>query len=96
MKTAAVLLILSGVLAAQIARVEEPEGQRQRWVIVATIVDRTSGQPLQQVVLGGPELEFEEAPQCTSILNRIHPVLPEGVNVILTCRKLPVQTEETI
>jgi hypothetical protein len=96
MKTAAVLLILSGVLAAQIARVEEPDGERQRWVIVATIVDRTTGQPLQQVVLGGPALEFEEAPQCTSILNRIQPVLPEGVNVVLTCRKLPVPAEETI
>lgn len=96
MKTATVLVVLSGLLAAQFACVEEPDGRRPRWVIVATIVDRTTSQPLQQVVLGGPELEFEDAPHCTSILNRIHPVVPEGVSIILTCRKLPVQAEEVI
>ena len=96
MKTAAVLVVLSGLLAAQFARVQEPDGQRPRWVIVATIVDRTTGQPLQQVVFGGPELEFEDAPHCTSILNRIHPVVPEDVSIILTCRKLPVQAGEVI
>jgi hypothetical protein len=96
MKTATVLVVLSGLLAAQFARAEEPDDQRPRWAIVATIVDRTTGQPLQQVVLGGPELEFEDASQCTSILNRIHPVLPEGLSIILTCRELPVQAEEDI
>jgi hypothetical protein len=96
MKTVTVLVVLSGFLAAQFARVEEPDGARLRWVIVATIVDRTTGQPLQQVVLGGPELEFEDAPHCTSILDRIHPVLPEGLSIILICRKLPVQAEEII
>jgi hypothetical protein len=96
MKTATVLVVLSGLLAAQFARVEEPDGQLPRWVIVATIVDRPTGQTLQQVVLGGSDLQFEDAPHCTSILNRIHPVVPEGVSIILTCRKLPVQAEEVI
>jgi hypothetical protein len=96
MKTAAVLVVLSGLLAGTFARVEQPDSQRLRWVIVATIVDRTTGQPLQQGVLGGPELEFEDAAGCKSILDRIHPVDLEGVAVILTCRKLPVKAEEVI
>jgi hypothetical protein len=96
MKTAAVLLVLSGLLAGTVARVEEPDSQRPCWVIVATIVDRTTGQPLQQGVLGGPELEFEDAAGCNSILDRIHPVEVEAVAVILTCRRLPVTAEEVI
>ena len=95
-KTATVLIVVSALLAGQSVRAEEPDSQRPRWVIVATVVDRTTRQPLQQGVLEGPELKFEDAAHCKSILDRMHPVVPEGVAVILTCRKLPAEVEEVI
>jgi hypothetical protein len=94
MKTATVLLVLSGLLLGQLAHAEDPASPR--WVIVATIIDRASGQPLQQSVLEDPELQFENAARCNSILDRIHLVEPEGVAIALTCRQQSVPPKEII
>ena len=94
MKTATVLLVLSGLLANPLAHAEDPDSSR--WVIVATIIDRASGKPLQQSVLEDPELQFEDATRCKSILDRIHLAEPEGVAIVLTCRQQSIPPKDVI
>jgi len=89
MKMATAFVVLSGFLAGQVAHAEQPDSPRPRWIIVATIIDRTTGQQLGQSKLGGPELEFEDAARCKSMLEKLHPVENEHVGAVLTCEKLP-------
>lgn len=96
MKTATAILVLAGLLASRLAQAEDPDSQHPRWVIVATIIDRTTGQPLQQNVLEDPELQFEDAARCKSILDRIHLVEPEEVAIVLSCRKQDTQAKRVI
>ena len=96
MKTATTILVLSALLASRLAHAEDPDSQHPRWVIIATIIDRTTGQPLQQNVLEDPELQFEDAARCKSILDRIHPVEPQGVAIVLSCRKQDAQPKQVI
>jgi hypothetical protein len=93
MKIATVLLVLFGLLVGRPVHADEPNAQRSHWVIIATIIDRTTGQRLQRSKLGGSELEFDDLAQCKSILDRIQAVGTDRVSTVLTCRKV-VRTEE--
>jgi hypothetical protein len=88
-KTLTALAVLSGFLAGQPAHTQEPDDRRPHWIVVATIIDRTTGRRLRQVKLGGPELEFEDAARCKTMLEKIRPVENEDVAAVLTCEKLP-------
>jgi hypothetical protein len=83
----AMAMVLFGLVVAQFAQAEEPDTQRPHWVIVLTVIDRGTGKPLRQSKLGGPELEFESAELCKSILQRIKSVDTEQLTTVLTCRK---------
>lgn len=85
--TIAMALVLSGLLIAPVAQAEEPDNQPPHWTIVVTIIDRNSGQTLRQGKLGGPELEFESAAHCKSILERIKMLDSEQLTTVLTCQK---------
>jgi hypothetical protein len=89
----AMALVLFGLLVGQFAQAEEPDPQRPHWIIVVTVVDRDTGQPLQQSKLGGPELEFESAAHCKSILEKIEPFKSEQLATVLTCRKEAARPE---
>ena len=83
----ATALVLSGLLVAPVAQAQEPDNQPPHWTIVVTIVDRNTGKTLRQGKLGGPELEFESAAHCKSILERIKTLDAEQLTTVLTCQK---------
>jgi hypothetical protein len=80
-------MVLLGLLVGQCAHAEQPDPERQHWIIMLTVIDRGTGKPLRQSKLGGPELEFESAANCKSILQKIKSLDTEGVTTVLTCRK---------
>ena len=82
------MLLLGGLLLGPIAHAREPENQRPHWVIVATIIDRETGEQVEQDPLTGPELEFDGPAQCQAILNRLHPDPTDHFALALTCRKV--------
>ena len=93
MKVVTVFVFLFGLLAGQRAHAEKEDVQRPHWVIVATFIDRTTGEKLAQNQLRSPGLEFADAVTCKSIVERIHPVARENVATVLTCRKVvPVES----
>jgi hypothetical protein len=67
---------------------EEPETSRPRWVIIATVVDRSTGKTLRKNKLAGPELEFADPARCKSVLDLIPPVGDDRVVVLLQCREI--------
>lgn len=48
--------------------------RRLYWVIIATILDLRTGQPLDQGRLEGRELEFDDPVKCQSVVGRIRPI----------------------
>jgi hypothetical protein len=88
MRTTLPVALLCGLLVGQGAEAQEGTNQHSRWVIVATVVDRTTGKRLQQSRLEEPELQFDDPAACQSILRRVQPVSDEHVTVVLTCREV--------
>ena len=80
-------LLLYAFSVPQYVRAEEPDISRPRWVIIATVIDKTTGNPILQTELNGKELMFDSAAKCNYILQRIHPVSDEHLTVILRCLK---------
>ena len=84
--------LLSGLLVGQAAHAEPAKIQRPYWVIMATIIDLKTGQPLDQGKLEGRELEFDDPVKCRSVLERIHPIATDRVTAVLTCSRVgPVE-----
>jgi hypothetical protein len=81
-------LVLCALGVSQYARAEEPGISSPRWVIMATVIDRTTGKPILRTPLTGRELEFRSAADCNFILQRIHPAPDEHLATILTCSKV--------
>jgi hypothetical protein len=89
MKIASVVTVLCGFLFGQCAYAEEAKiPPRPHWVIIATVVDQTTGEQLRQGKLGGRELEFDDPDECNAILGRVQPFADGRVAVVLACRKV--------
>ena len=88
MRMAVPVALLCGLLVGQGADAQQGSKQHRRWVIVETVVDRTTGKQLQQSRLEDPELQFDDPAECQSILRRVQPVSNEHVTVVLTCREV--------
>jgi hypothetical protein len=88
MKIPIALVLLFGFLVSQCAHAEESNSQHAHWVIIATIIDRTTGKRLDQATLGGPELQFDDPAQCKSVIDKVHLTSSEHVTTVLTCRKV--------
>jgi hypothetical protein len=73
MKIVIALALLFGFLDSQCAQAEESTLRHPHWVIIATIIDRTTGKQFGQTQLGGPELEFANPAQCKSVVRKVHP-----------------------
>ena len=80
--------LLSGLLVGQAAHAEPAKIQRPYWVIMATIIDLKTGQPLEQGQLEGRELEFDDPAKCQSVVDRIHPIATDRVTAVLACSRL--------
>jgi hypothetical protein len=101
--TAAVILILAAaliltaalvLLIGQRVRAEEAKAGRTHWVIILTIIDRTTGERLRQSKLGGTELEFDDLSTCKSIMDRVQPTPTEHLSAVLSCQSVePTQVD---
>jgi hypothetical protein len=88
MKMAIALVLFFGFSVNQCAHAAEPNWRHPHWVIIATLIDRATGERLRQTKLGGSELVFDDLVQCESIVGKVHPTPSEHVTAILTCRKV--------
>jgi hypothetical protein len=93
--TATVILIATLILTAafvllitQHVHAGEANPGRTRWVIVLTIIDRTTGEPLRQSKLGGTELEFDDLSTCKSIMDQVQPTPTEHMSAVLSCQSV--------
>ena len=92
--------LLCGLLVAQYSHAEKQRPQPSRWVIIATIIDRDTGEQLRETKLGGAELEFDDPVECKAIIDLAHPAPTDRTAAVLTCREVgsvaspaPVATE---
>lgn len=95
MKMAIAAALLCGLLVGRTAQEEQARIQRPCWVIVATIIDLRTGQPLDQGKLEGRELEFDDPVKCQSVVDRIRPIATDRVTAVLTCSRVG-PAEETL
>jgi hypothetical protein len=86
-------LLLYAFAFSQYARAEAPDISRPHWVIIATVIDKTSGKPILQTELDGGKLELDSAGQCYFILRKLHPVADEQLTMILKCSKVAPPAE---
>ena len=87
MKTAMAMAILSGLLPAP--RVADaPRIERPHWVIVATVINRATGQLLGQSPIAGRGMHLSSE-QCTRFLKQVEPDQSDQVAVVvLTCERV--------
>ena len=88
MKLTLAAVLLNGLLVAQHAQAEKQAPRRSRWVVIATIIDRNTGERLRETKLGGPELEFDDPVTCKAIIDRVHPTPTDHSAAVLTCREV--------
>jgi hypothetical protein len=88
MKMATALVPLFVLVVGQFPHAEQSSVSHPHWVIIATIIDRTTGKPVGEVRLGGLELEFDDSRKCKSIAERVHTVPTAHTTAVLTCRKV--------
>ena len=88
MKMAIASVLLFEFLVNQCAHAAEPNWRHPHWVIIATLIDRATGERLKQIRRGAPELKFDDPARCKSIIGKVHPTPSEHVTAVLTCRKV--------
>jgi hypothetical protein len=82
------LVLLCGLLVNVCAYSDNAKVTQSRWIIILTIIDRTTGTQLAPIELD-PRLEFDDPTQCESILARVGPIPSgESLSAVLTCRKI--------
>jgi hypothetical protein len=81
-------LVLCAFGVSQYVLAEEPDISNPHWVIIATVIDRTTGKPILRTQLTGGKSEFGSAAECNFILQRIHPAPDEHLVMILKCSKV--------
>jgi hypothetical protein len=88
MKMAIALVLLFGFLASQSAHAADSTWQHAHWVIIVTIIDRTTGERLRQTQIESPELEFDDPARCKSIIRKVHPTPSANLTAVLTCQRV--------
>jgi len=86
MKMTMAMAVLCGLLPAQQVA-EEPKIERPHWVVVATLINRSTGQLLGQSPIAGRGMQLT-SDQCTRLLNQVEPSHNDRVAVVLTCEKV--------
>jgi hypothetical protein len=84
MKPALASVLWSGLLVGTDAQPEKATIERPHWVIMATIVDRTTGEQLEQNSLEGRAPEFDDPVKCQAIVDRVRPIATDRVTAVLT------------
>jgi hypothetical protein len=87
MKILIAMSLLCGVLAGQPVA-ELPKIEHPHWVIVATIIDRGTGAPLEQSLIEGPGMKFDDPGQCQSVLKQVGAILTDRLAMVLTCEEV--------
>ena len=86
MKITIAMALLGGLVPAQ--RVADaPKIERPHWVVVATLINRSTGQLLGQSPIAGRRMQLT-SDQCTRVLSRVKPAQNDRVAVVLTCEKV--------
>jgi len=80
------MAVLCGLLPGQ-RIVDAPKIERPHWVVVATLINRSTGQLLGQSPIAGPGMQLT-SDQCTRILSQVEPTQNDRVAVVLTCEKV--------
>jgi hypothetical protein len=94
-RMAMAVALLCGLLVGERAQATEARIERPHWVIIATIIDLRTGQPLDQGRLEGRDLEFDDAVKCQSVVDNIRPIATDRVTSVLTCSRVG-PAEETL
>jgi hypothetical protein len=79
--------LLCGLLVGH-TPVKEARIERPHWVIIATIIDVRTGEPLDQGKLEGRELEFDDPVECQAVVDRIRPIATVRVTAVLACLRV--------
>jgi hypothetical protein len=86
MKMIIAMTVLCGLLPAQ--RVADaPKIERPHWIVVATLINRSTGQLLDQSPIAGRGMHLT-SDQCRRILNQVQPAPNDQVAVVLTCERV--------
>jgi len=80
------MAVLWGLLPAQ-RGADAPKIERPHWVVVATLINRSTGQLLGQSPIAGRGMQLT-SDQCTRVLSRVKPAQNDRVAVVLTCEKV--------
>ena len=86
MKMTIAMAVRCGLLPAQRV-VDAPKIERPHWVVVATLINRSTGQLLGQSPIAGSEMQLT-SDQCRRILNQVEPAPSDPVAVVLTCERV--------
>ena len=92
MKMTVAMAALCGLLPAP--RVADaPQIERPHWVVVATLINRYTGQLLGQSPIAGRGMHLT-SDQCRRLLNQVEPAPSDQVAVVLTCERVgPTEVE---
>jgi hypothetical protein len=91
MTATGLLLALYGLTVGQPSHIVDREISRPHWVIMATVVNRHTGQPVKQGKLEGSALAFDDRATCESILELIGPIVNDNFEVLLTCTRTGIK-----
>ena len=86
-KTVIAMGVLCGLLSGAWAG-KPPTIPRPHWVIVATLMDRATGELLEQGPIVGRGMQFRSSGQCMRILHQVEPAENGYVAVVLTCERV--------
>ena len=96
MKIPLILVLTFGLLAVQYTHADEAKLGHPRWVIILTIMDRTTGERVRQAKLGGAELEFNDLSECKKIVDKVTAPETERTTSVLTCQKVPEKVDDLV
>jgi hypothetical protein len=86
MKIAVAVVLIFGLPSLRVYA--QPPVRRPCWVVVVTVIDRTTGERIKQTELRESELEFDEPAKCKAVVAMTHPVQNGDFTAVLTCRKV--------
>jgi len=86
MKVTIAMAVLSGLPPAHPVA-DAPKIERPHWVVVATVINRSTGELLGQSAIAGRGMHLT-SDQCRRILNQVEPAPNDQVAVVLTCERV--------
>ena len=96
MKIPMILALTFGLLAVPHTHAGEAKLGHPHWVIIMTIIDRTTGERVRQYKLGGAELEFNDLSGCKKIVDQVIAPETERTTSVLTCQKVPEKVDHPV